>query len=108
MQLSAGFIGREDFSNIYPFYHPTLLEIDDDTFTAAMLTLVYTERVGKAFRMLQVRENLDHLNPEMKKLQEVIVDTFAENSAEKNDISNSDFLKMFLISFYIVMVFQKN
>lgn len=72
-QLSAGFIGREDFSNIYPFYHPTLLEIDDDTFTAAMLTLVYTERVGKAFRMLQVRENLDHLNPEMKKLQEDIL-----------------------------------
>ena len=33
---------------------------------------------------------------QMKKLQEVIVDTFAENSAEKNDISNSDFLKMFL------------
>lgn len=73
VQLSAGFIGREDFSNIYPFYHPTLLEIDDDTFTAAMLTLVYTERVGKAFRMLQVRENLDHLNPEMKKLQEDIL-----------------------------------
>lgn len=73
VQLSAGFIGREDFSNIYPFYHPTLLEIDDDTFTVAMLTLVYTERVGKAFRMLQVRENLDHLNPEMKKLQEDIL-----------------------------------
>lgn len=73
VQLSAGFIGREDFSNIYPFYHSTLLEIDDDTFTAAMLTLVYTERVGKAFRMLQVRENLDHLNPEMKKLQEDIL-----------------------------------
>ena len=73
VQLSAGFIGREDFSNIYPFYHPTLLEIDADTFTAAMLTLVYTERVGKAFRMLQVRENLDHLNPEMKKLQEDIL-----------------------------------
>lgn len=33
---------------------------------------------------------------QMKKLQEVIVDAFAENSAVKNDISNSDFLKMFL------------
>ena len=73
VQLSAGFIGREDFSNIYPFYHPTLLEIDDDTFTAAMLTLVYTERVGRAFRMLQVRENLDHLSPETNKLKEDIL-----------------------------------
>jgi integrase/recombinase XerD len=33
---------------------------------------------------------------QMKKLQEVIVDTFAENAAEKTDISNKDFLKMFL------------
>ena len=33
---------------------------------------------------------------QMKKLQEVIIDTFAENSAEKTDISNSEFLKMFL------------
>jgi len=33
---------------------------------------------------------------QMKKLQEVIVDTFAENTVEKNYISNNDFLKMFL------------
>lgn len=33
---------------------------------------------------------------QMKKLQEVILDVFVENEAEKNDISNSDFLKMFL------------
>lgn len=69
VQLSAGFIGREDFSGIYAFYHPTLLEIDDDTFLAAMLTLVYTERVGKAYRMLQVKENVDHLTPELEKLK---------------------------------------
>lgn len=34
--------------------------------------------------------------PQMKKLQEVIVDTFAENQIEKSEISNEDFLKMFL------------
>lgn len=33
---------------------------------------------------------------QMKKLQEVIIDTFAENTAEKNDILNSEFLEMFL------------
>jgi integrase/recombinase XerD len=33
---------------------------------------------------------------QMKKLQEVIIDTFAENKLEKTDISNADFLQMFL------------
>lgn len=32
----------------------------------------------------------------MKKLQEVIIKTFAENEAMKTNISNSDFLEMFL------------
>lgn len=33
---------------------------------------------------------------QMKKLQEVIVNTFAENQIEKSEITNEDFLKMFL------------
>lgn len=33
---------------------------------------------------------------QMKKLQEVIIRNFAENEAEKKEISNTDFLKMFL------------
>jgi integrase/recombinase XerD len=33
---------------------------------------------------------------QMKKLQEVIIDTFVENKLEKSDISNADFLQMFL------------
>lgn len=35
---------------------------------------------------------------QMKKLQEVIIKTFAENEAVKKDISNEDFLRMFLDS----------
>lgn len=71
-QLSADFIGREDYTNIYAFYHPTLVEIPDDVFYAAMLTLFYTERVSKAYRMMQVRRQLDHLSPEMEGLKEDI------------------------------------
>lgn len=71
-QLSADFIGREDYTNIYAFYHPTLVEIPDDVFYAAMLTLFYTERVSKAYRMMQVRQQLDHLSPEMERLKEDI------------------------------------
>ena len=33
---------------------------------------------------------------QMKKLQEVIVGTFAENAVDKSEISNIDFLNMFL------------
>ena len=71
-QLSADFIGREDYTNIYAFYHPTLVEIPDDVFYAAMLTLFYTERVSKAYRMMQVRQQLDHLSPAMERLKEDI------------------------------------
>ena len=71
-QLSADFIGREDYTNIYAFYHPTLVEIPDDVFYAAILTLFYTERVSKAYRMMQVRQQLDHLSPEMEGLKEDI------------------------------------
>lgn len=73
VQLSAGFIGREDFANIYPFYHPTLLELEDEVFMAAMMTLFYTERISKAYRMFQVREKLDHVTPEMKKIMADVV-----------------------------------
>lgn len=34
--------------------------------------------------------------PQMKKLQEVIINTFSENEADKVEISNEEFLKMFL------------
>lgn len=73
VQLSAAFIGREDFANIYPFYHPTLLEVEDEVFLAAMTTLFYTERISKAYRMFQVREKLDHVTPEMKKMMEDVL-----------------------------------
>lgn len=69
VQLSADFIGREDYAYIYPFYHPILVKISDDLFMAAMMTLFYTERVSKAYRMLQVRESVDHLSPEMEALK---------------------------------------
>lgn len=73
IQLSADFIGREDYLNIYPFYHPVLVKVEDDIFMAAMMTLFYTERISKAYRMLQIREKEDHLTPEMKKLMEDVV-----------------------------------
>lgn len=34
--------------------------------------------------------------PQMKKLQEVVLKIFSENEADKQEISNAEFLKMFL------------
>ena len=70
--MSADFIGREDYTNIYAFYHPILVGVPDEIFYAAMLTLFYTERVSKAYRMLQIRQQSDHITPEMEKLKEDI------------------------------------
>ena len=72
VQLSADFIGREDYQNIRAFYKPVLIRMEDDVFYAAMMTLVYTERISKAYRMLQIRYHLDHLSPDMKRLMEDI------------------------------------
>lgn len=73
IQLSADFIGREDYLNIRPFYNPVLIDIEDDVFMAAMMTLFYTERISKAYRMLQIREKLAHVTPEMKQLMDDVV-----------------------------------
>ena len=72
VQLSADFIGREDYKSIYPFYHPTLVSVEDSVFQTAMLTLIYTERVSKAFRMYEVRKKSDHLTSEMEQTAEDI------------------------------------
>ncbi len=61
-QLSASFIGREDFANIRKFYHPTLIEIRENQFDAAMLTLFYTERISKAYRVMGLVRNTKGLD----------------------------------------------
>lgn len=73
VQLSAEFIGREDFGNIHSFYHPMLLKVSDEVFEVAMMTLVYTERVAKAYRMLQVKKELEKLTPGMEQMEKDIV-----------------------------------
>ena len=47
--------------------------------------------------VLVLNEMSEYLSiAQMKKLQEVILKTFSENEVEKTDISNEDFLSMFL------------
>lgn len=72
-QCSGLFVGREDFVNIYRFYHPVLIEVEDEVFYTAVLTLFYTERVAKAWRLLQVKKQNSSLTGEMKALRKDIL-----------------------------------
>lgn len=72
-QCSGLFVGREDFVNIYRFYHPILIEVEDEVFYTAVLTLFYTERVAKAYRLLQVKKQLSGLTEEMRVLRKDIL-----------------------------------
>lgn len=101
LQLSAEFIGREDFRNIYAFYHPILLKAADDVFFAAMMTLLYTERAAKAYRMLQVKENLDRLTPEMKQMMDdIVLFRKAAGCYEKNEKEETERICLELLGRY--------
>ena len=73
VQLSADLIGREEFVHIYNFYHPVLIEIQEDVFMAAMMTLLYSEKASKAYRMLRVQEQMASLTPAMEALLQDIL-----------------------------------
>lgn len=68
VQLSPGFIGREDFSNIYLFNHPILIELEDEMFYGAAVTLLYMEKLSKAYRLLEIRKAQIGLTKEMEAL----------------------------------------
>ncbi len=72
IQLSTEFVGREDFGGIHDFYHPILIQLSEEAFYAAMFTLLYTERVGKAYRMLVVKENAGTLGNDAARLKKDI------------------------------------
>ena len=69
VQLSEEFIGRKALKGLYEFYHPVLMEIGAENFYAAVLTLVYKEQIGRAKRLLEIREQTGALSPEAAQLK---------------------------------------
>ena len=56
-QLSADFIGRHDkHSTLHRYYNPVLLDIDTEIFEVAVETLIRTERMSKAKRLIELYE----------------------------------------------------
>lgn len=55
-QTSAALAGREDYMGIYRYHHPIYIDIGDDKLETALRHLVRTNRIGKAWRILEIRE----------------------------------------------------
>lgn len=56
-QFSADFIGRHDkHSTLHRFYNPVLIDIDIELFEIAVETLIRTERMSRAMRLIDVYE----------------------------------------------------
>ena len=81
-QLSADFVGREDFANIYPFYHPILIPVEDSCFFAGLMTLLYTERIRWVDRLLKIYAVQKGSHPEAA----ILRDTVERYRAASNDL----------------------
>ena len=55
-QTSAALAGREDYMGIYRYHHPIYIDLGDDMLEIALRQLVRTNRIGKAWRILEIRE----------------------------------------------------
>lgn len=57
-QLERGMIGREDFGGMKRFVDPAFIDIPDHYLYAAVITLINTNRISKAHRLLEVRKQI--------------------------------------------------
>ena len=72
-QWNRELIGREDFGGIQRFVSPILIDVPDNIFHAAMETLLYTYRISKADRLIDVWEfTKGKLTPKLLKIKEII------------------------------------
>ncbi|MEG0830372.1 MAG: LicD family protein [Anaerovoracaceae bacterium] len=66
-QGSRDNIGRRDYSGIYRFNNPGLIDINDDVMYVAVMTLIHTNRIAKASRFIEVRERIkSNMNEKLK------------------------------------------
>lgn len=73
-QLSARAIGRDDWSGIYRFNHPILSDLGPNLMIKAIETLMFTERIGKAYRLIEVIEANGNINnPQIASLKDTIL-----------------------------------
>ena len=96
-QLSAEFIGRKDkHSTLHRYYNPVTIDLDDELLEIAIETLLRTERMSKAKRLIDVYKNLrlQKLDDEIIIARKIIY-AYAVADNEKIYKSVSDFVKKY-------------
>ncbi len=74
-QCNRRLIGREDFSGMQRFSNPVLVDIPENVFYAAMITLINTNRVSKADRLIHVwEEKKGELTTDLQHAAEMITE----------------------------------
>lgn len=72
-QLSAQYIGREDFPNILRFNHPVLVDVSDEFLEVVVLYCMHTNRIARALRLMEIKEKTGELNDTLKVYKEDIL-----------------------------------
>ena len=87
-QLSSDFVGREDFINIFAFYHPTLIPLKEDLFIAALWTLLYTERLRWADALARIYLEEKGEQESVREIRQIISRSRASlNAYEQGDFA---------------------
>lgn len=73
MQLSAKYLGRDDFVNILRFNHPVLVKMSDEFFEFLVRYCMYSNRIWASMRLIEIREKKDKLTPSIQELKEDIL-----------------------------------
>lgn len=72
-QMSATAIGRDDWVGVYRYNHPILVNLSDELLVLAVRVLFFTERIGKAARLMQVIEQCGRNIPELFEYNQAIL-----------------------------------
>lgn len=89
VQLSADFIGREDYANIQRFLTPILIDVPDDFFEFFVIYCIRTNKIAKGLRLIEIKEKKDgEVSERLKKYREYILEF--RRAADYYDIGKYD------------------
>lgn len=71
-QLREKTIGREDWKNIYRYNHPVLVDLEPEFFYAAVHTLFYTNRIAKAYRLIEIWKKYHDVSERLAQIENSI------------------------------------
>jgi len=85
-QLSAKYIGRDDFVNILRFNNPVLVDMTDDFFEFLVRYCMYSNRIWASVRLIDIREKKCGITAAVKDLREDLL--FFRSAVNDYDLKN--------------------